>query len=73
MAANIAEAQPVVVNPVGASERLGVNTDTLKRWRRKGVGPIYVRVAYNRVVYRVSDLDEWLDARAVAPGPAPPQ
>ncbi|QLL08847.1 helix-turn-helix transcriptional regulator [Mycobacterium vicinigordonae] len=58
---------PYVVDPPAAGRRLGVNVDTLKRWRRLGIGPTYIRIAHNRVRYRVADLDAWLDARAVIP------
>lgn len=61
------DTEPYVLDPTGAGKRLGVNTDTLKRWRRIGVGPTYIRVAHNRVRYRVADLDSWMDARAVTP------
>jgi len=66
---------PYALDPPGAGRRLGVNVDTLKRWRRNGTGPTYVRIAYNRVRYRVSDLDAWMEAHAVTSttGSSPPQ
>ena len=33
---------------------IGVEPDTLKLWRRKGVGPRYVKFG-NQVRYRISD------------------
>jgi predicted DNA-binding transcriptional regulator AlpA len=57
-----------LIDPQGAGLRLGVNAETLKRWRSKGTGPRYVRVARSRVRYRVRDLDDWLDAHTVTPG-----
>lgn len=62
-----------VIDPVAAGERVGVNSDTLKRWRRNGTGPRYIRIAHNRVRYRVADLEAWLDARTVTPGAAAAQ
>lgn len=53
-----------VIDPVAAGERIGVNSETLKRWRRNGIGPRYIRIAHNRV----ADLEAWLDAHTVTPG-----
>ena len=39
---------------------------TLAQWRHRGDGPPYVRFG-NRVLYRGSDLNEWLDERLVQP------
>ncbi|TXH21481.1 MAG: DNA-binding protein [Mycobacterium sp.] len=68
---SIATETPYAVDPPAAGRRLGVNVDTLKRWRRNGTGPTYIRIAHNRVRYRVADLDAWMDAHAVTPGAGP--
>jgi hypothetical protein len=54
-----------------AAPMIGVEPLTLKMWRRKGIGPPYVKFG-NRVRYRVRDLDAWLDAHTVTPEPAAP-
>jgi excisionase family DNA binding protein len=43
-----------------AAEYLGVSRHTLAWWRHHGVGPRYGRMG-QRIVYRVEDLDSWLD------------
>jgi len=50
---------------VPAATRLGVKPHTLAVWRMRGVGPRYIRLGgpRGRVVYRVSDLDAYLEAR----------
>lgn len=56
-----------LLDPPSAGRWLGVHVNTLKRWRRTGTGPRYIRVGRSRVRYRVRDLDAWLDARTVTP------
>lgn len=55
-----------------AAPMIGVNAATLKAWRRKGIGPSYVRFG-NRVRYRVSDIEAWLAAHTVTPELSPAQ
>jgi hypothetical protein len=45
---------------------------TLENWRtaRRQTGPRYIRLSYNRVVYRQADLDAWLRRRVVDPSRA---
>lgn len=63
-------ATPHLADPQRAALRLGVNAETLKRWRCNGNGPRYIRVARSRVRYRISDLDDWLESRTVTPEPS---
>lgn len=37
---------------------------TLKRWRKQGKGPSYLRVE-GRILYRYRDLMEWVDSNLV--------
>ena len=39
---------------------------TLSQWRHHGKGPSYIRFG-NRVLYRGSDLNSWLDSHIVLP------
>ena len=68
----MSESQSVTVvhlkDTPSAAVYLDVGEETLKRWRRLGTGPAYIRLAHSRVRYRVSDLDAWLDAQTVRPG-----
>ena len=41
-------------------------TGTMAQWRHRGYGPPYVRFG-NRVLYRGSDLNSWLDAHLIKP------
>jgi DNA-binding transcriptional MerR regulator len=52
------EADPLL-SQQRVAELLGVEIETLARWRRTGVGPQFYRIA-NRVRYRVSDLEKWI-------------
>lgn len=38
---------------------------TVKDWRRRGIGPNYIKVNGAQVRYRVRDLDSWLDEQTV--------
>ncbi len=49
-----------------AASRLGVpSVRTLESWRRRGYGPRFLRLSPRLVRYRASDIDRWLEARAV--------
>lgn len=56
-----------LLDPPATARALGVTVDTLKAWRRKGVGPPFVRFG-NRIRYRATDLDTWLDSQTITPG-----
>lgn len=43
---------------------MGVSTNTLRDWRRKGTGPHYIRVQKG-VFYRLKDINEWLELNRV--------
>ena len=47
-----------------AAMRLTLSERTLERWRVSGEGPPYAKLG-RRVLYRQSDLDEWIAARVV--------
>jgi Helix-turn-helix domain len=63
-------ADPVLVvhllDPPTAARYIDMSPETMKVWRRTGTGPAFIRVASNRVRYRVSDLDAWLDTLRVS-------
>jgi predicted DNA-binding transcriptional regulator AlpA len=40
-----------------------VDTRTTLRWRNTGEGPPFIRVGTRRILYRCSDIDEWLKSR----------
>jgi hypothetical protein len=50
-----------------AAAYIGVAPKTLSNWRALGEGPPYVRLgkSHARIVYRVSDLDQYLADRVV--------
>ncbi len=45
---------------------LGVKPGTVRMWRVKGGGPKYVRIAKNRAVYRIADVEAWEAERSFA-------
>ncbi|HEY9367518.1 helix-turn-helix domain-containing protein [Streptomyces sp.] len=47
-----------------AATYIGVANRTLENWRNRGKGPRYIR-AGRAVVYRIRDLDAFLDERTV--------
>ena len=49
--------------PEQAAKYLLLSISTLARMRIAGNGPTFVRVSPQRVAYRVSDLDKYLDGR----------
>ncbi len=48
---------------VQVAKVLGVKPQTVRLWRLRGDGPRYVRVAANRVMYRVADVEAWEASR----------
>jgi hypothetical protein len=47
----------------GLHERYLIPARTAQRWRSIGGGPRWIRLGRRRVLYRVSDVEEWLRAR----------
>ncbi len=47
-----------------AADLCGLSIDTLRRYRRAGTGPVYVRIGTKQgpIRYRIADLDAWLQA-----------
>ena len=50
-------------NSLNAADYIGIPANTLQYWRTTGAQQIpFIKVG-RRVMYRVSDLDKWLDQR----------
>jgi predicted site-specific integrase-resolvase len=49
----------VVLSEAESAERLGVSISTLRRWRKRGIGPKYFQLG-GILRYRVADLDEFV-------------
>jgi hypothetical protein len=45
------------------ADMLGVTTRTTLRWRRDGVGPMYIRAGLRHVLYRRADVLAWAASR----------
>ncbi|HEY6291049.1 MAG TPA: helix-turn-helix domain-containing protein [Terriglobia bacterium] len=53
-----------------AAVRLGIRPGTLIVWRRRRIGPAYVRCGV-AIRYRAADVEAYLDAQTVPQGRAP--
>ena len=53
---------PKVVTAKVAARYVGLSESTLAKLRLNGNGPIYCKLG-RRVVYRPTDLDQWLESR----------
>ncbi|QOZ69154.1 helix-turn-helix domain-containing protein [Bradyrhizobium arachidis] len=51
------------LNTREAARHVRLSTATLERLRVKGGGPTYINPVPDRVVYRVDDLDAWMQSR----------
>ena len=51
-----------LLRPADLQRILGVAEQTLRDWRYKGIGPAAVRLG-QRVYYRRSAVDAWIDAQ----------
>ena len=49
-----------ILNTKEAATYLGLSYSTLCRWRMTGEGPPFVRAGARRIIYRKTDLDNWL-------------
>jgi hypothetical protein len=63
---------------VAAATYLGVSASLLRKFRAMGSddpgthGPAYIKISSNIVLYEISALDAWLDARRTLPVPLRP-
>ncbi len=68
---NVSKIEPVF-DTLAAAPLLGVKPGTLEVWRYKGIGPRFVKCG-SRVIYRLRDINEYLDHRTrnstADPGP----
>jgi predicted DNA-binding transcriptional regulator AlpA len=53
---------PKVVSAKIAARFVGLSASTLAKLRLNGNGPLYCKLG-RRVVYRLSDLEQWLQSR----------
>lgn len=51
----------IAVKTTDAARMIGVSPGTMRNWRSTGTGPAYIPLSANTVVYKVSDLEAWLD------------
>jgi len=47
------------------AEMLNVTTHSLYVWRKKGIGPVYVKLNGRTVRYRQEDVEEWIKSKTV--------
>lgn len=52
-----------VLSEERTAELLGVHVQTLRRYRRAGIAPAFIRVGPHRYGYRVGDVAAWQDQR----------
>lgn len=63
-----------LISTEDAAELVRLRPQTLRSLRSKGGGPVFVKLAPNRVAYRTADLEKWTEAKLRAntadPGPS---
>lgn len=55
-----------LVSAAEAAAYLGLAYQTLQNYRSTGAGPPYYKIG-NRILYRTTDLETWLETRKFAP------
>jgi predicted site-specific integrase-resolvase len=60
---------PLVVREQAAARLIGVSVAALRRWRREGRGPAFVRLE-RCIGYPMADIEGFIGANRVAPVPA---
>jgi len=53
-----------LLKPAEAAKFLALSVEQLKRLRRTGTGPIFVRLTAKAVRYRIGDLMQFIESRA---------
>lgn len=54
-----------MLDTLAAAKRIGRSPSTLKRWRRRKIGPPYVLTESGGVLYDQDKLEQWLEDRTV--------
>ena len=57
------EKQAAVLRPRAAAEYLGLSVELMRRWRRAGDGPRFIKLGERAIGYRAEDLNAWLVSR----------
>ncbi len=57
-----AQIQQLLLTETEAAKRVGVSISTLRRWRRKRIGPKFFSLG-GILRYRIVDLDEFVESR----------
>jgi hypothetical protein len=60
---------PTLLSTADVASLLGLQPQTLRKWRLEGRGPRYVRLGESysaRVTYQLADLQDWLAQRTFA-------
>lgn len=52
-----------LLRPYEVADQLGVARDTLRKWRRLGAGPPWIKLGNNTVRYDPEGFDAWRRAR----------
>lgn len=55
-----------LLNISEVAEWLGVSTQTMHNWASRGIGPAKVKLNARVVRYRVSDVEDFINARTMA-------
>lgn len=51
------------LRPTAAAEFVQLSSSTLAKMRMRGDGPPFIKSGTKRVLYKLVDLEEWLEAR----------
>ena len=52
--------QELLLTEAETARRLGISVSGLRKWRREGQGPRFIRLGSRLIRYSVPDLDAWL-------------
>ena len=55
----------ILVPEEKAALQLGVKPRTLQYLRKMGQGPTHIQVSVRKILYRQSDIDQWLKTKSV--------
>ena len=50
-----------MLKPKRIAEKIGVTTQTLMSWRKKGTGPKWVKLSRYIIRYQEADFNSWLE------------
>lgn len=61
--------EPAYLTSVELASLFGYSPSAITEWRRRGYGPRFLRISKQKVLYRRTDVEAWIEANTTTPTP----